>query len=516
MATRTLSRHAPTVSLTSQTLAHDTGSSATDNITNNGAVTLTGLYSGASGTRVNILDGTTVLGLATLDSLGHWTFSTTLGSGTHSLHAVATDLSGRSATTANAAPITVDTSTPTVSCQYETQTVGTNFVQIWGSWSGSGGTTVEIFSGTQDLGAATLIGGNWSFQTPSLPSGNYSFTAVATTVAGNSTQFSGIPPVSVGQFSGTLNLANYNQVWAQDFTTSTSINTNIFPIGWGNPADISFGPNGITLVSNRSEGFANVGFQQADWGKSLSQGYGLYSVTASHPANQGGGIAILLWPSDNIWPGPELDILEDWVDPASQTGTFSIHFKGPNGQDVANVIKFTADLTKPTTYSLDWEKGSLTYYVNGQEIYQVTGAEVPLDAADGGVNSAFGAEIADIGNSYEPSNQVSLTIQNMSYSAPNIAPSASAPVPGTSAASPLAASLLSAPSNLGPSWSAGTQDFGLPPGHLDNVPTGLDNLGNYAGGFHDTGLMSWDHSANWPAAASGATANWWASLAAKY
>ena len=48
----------PTVSITSQVLAHDTGASATDGITSDGTVTLSGKVSGATGTVVRIYDGT--------------------------------------------------------------------------------------------------------------------------------------------------------------------------------------------------------------------------------------------------------------------------------------------------------------------------------------------------------------------------------------------------------------------------------------------------------------------------
>jgi hypothetical protein len=139
------------------------------------------------------------------------------------------------------------------------------------------------------------------------------------------------------------------------------------------------------------------------------------------PAGQGTGVAILLWPANNVWPGPEIDILENWSDPTGQTGYMSVHFKGPNGEDMANSIQFSADLTKQNTFALDWEDGSLTYYINGVELFQNTGTEVPKDAAHGGVNMAFGAQITDIGSNFEPTDTVSLTIYDMNYSVMNSA-----------------------------------------------------------------------------------------------
>ena len=427
------SKIAPVVKITSQKLVADTGASASDLITNNGAVSLTGTVSGTAGTVVRIYDGTVFVGTATLDNRGGWKFSTTLASGTHALRAVATSSSGLSATTANQPAIIVDKSVPTVGFRYESQNAGSSVVDLWGTVSGSVGTTVKVFSNGVDLGTATVTGNTWHLATPSLAAGNYSFSAVATTVAGNSTTFSGIPSLTVGPVSGTLDLSKYTRVWDQNFTTSTAIDRNIFPIVYGNPNQFAFGPNGLTLSSYRADGFANVVFLQENWGSSLSQGYGLYSVTASHPAGQGTGIAILLWPSNNVWPGAEIDILECWDDPTSQSGYMSVHFKGPNGEDMANSIKFSVDLTKPNTFALDWERGSLTYYINGQEIIHITGTEVPKDASDGGVNMAFGAQITDIGTNFEPSDLVSLTIYDMSYSV--MTPAATAPALRTTSTS---------------------------------------------------------------------------------
>ncbi|MEQ1698276.1 MAG: Ig-like domain-containing protein [Hyphomicrobiaceae bacterium] len=409
----------PTVKITSQKLTADTGASATDLITNNGAVKLAGTMSGPTGTTVQIYDGPTLLGTAKLDAKGGWSFSTTLPAGTHALHAVAATKSGVSVATADQPAIVVDKSAPTVAYKYESQVVGSNAVDLWGTVSGAAGTTVKVFANGVDIGMATVTGTTWHMATLDLAPGNYSFSAVATTLAGNSATFSGIPSLTVGQVSGTLDLTKYSKVWEQDFTASSAINTDIFPIVYGNPDQFSFGPNGLTLSSYRADGFANVGFLQANWEPTLSQGYGLYSVTASAPVGQGTGIAILLWPANNVWPGPEIDILENWSDPTGQTGYMSVHFKGPNGEDMANSIKFSVDLSQQNTFALDWQDGSLTYYINGVMLFQITGSEVPKDAAHGGINAAFGAQVTDIGSNFQPTDTVSLTIYDMSYSVLN-------------------------------------------------------------------------------------------------
>ena len=414
----------PAVQVTAQVLTQDTGASGTDRITNNGAVTLSGTVRGATGTTVKIMDGSVVLGLATLDGKGGWNFATTLTDGTHTLAAIAVDPLGNTIGSDTQPSIVVDHTVPTVSYSTESQVAGSNVVQLFGTYSGPAGTRIDIYSGTTNLGTATLsVDQTWQFTTPVLLDGNYSFTAVATTIAGNSATFGGVPSITVGGTTGQLNLANFNTVWKQDFAT-TQLDRDIFPIMYGNASQFSYGDNGLTITSYRSEGFANAGFLQANWGANLGQGYGLYTVTASHPANQGTGIAILLWPSDNIWPGPEIDMVEAWDDPTGQTAYFSVHTKNPvDGSNMVNSIKYSVDLTKANTFSLDWQHGSLTYYVNGHELFHITGSEVPKDFAHGGVNAAFGAQVTDIGGSYQPSDQVSLTIYNMSYASTGPVPS---------------------------------------------------------------------------------------------
>jgi hypothetical protein len=406
----------PVLTITSQRLAKDTGSSPSDLVTNNGLVTLSGRASGLTGT-VRIFDGDVAVGTATVTTNGTWTFTTTLGDGAHALRAVAMDLAGNTTSTAAQPTITVDTSHPVVAFRWENQVVGSNSVQLFGSITASPGTRIDVYSGTTLLGQATITGDTWAFDTPQLAPGDYAFTAVATTPAGLSTTFGGIPSLTVGPSSGTLDLSRFTTLWRQDFTTSTAIDTDIFPIIYGNPADFVFSSAGLTMTSHRADGFPNIGFLQANWGRDLSQGYGLYTVTASHPANQGAGIAILLWPTDNAWPGPEIDMVEDWSDPTSQTAYMSVHFRGPDGTDMANTIRMAVNLTVPNTFALDWEQGSLTYYINGQQVFRITGSEVPSDAAHGGVNAAFGAQVTDIGDSWQPSDEVSLTVLDMSYSA---------------------------------------------------------------------------------------------------
>ncbi len=220
----TVDTTAPAVSITSQILAQDTGASATDNITSNGAVTLSGTTTGAS---VQILDGTTVLGSATLNTTtGVWTYITTLAAGTHALHAVASDLAGNTAATAGAASITVDTTPPAVTITAPAQTAGTSNVALSGTVTAGTGTTVMIFNGSTAVGTATInSSGGWSFS-GSFTAGSYNFKAIATDIAGNTAiatdaAFTVTAPVTSG--SGTLVLGLSEDAYLGDAQFTVSV-----------------------------------------------------------------------------------------------------------------------------------------------------------------------------------------------------------------------------------------------------------------------------------------------------
>src|SRR4029079_1388018 len=89
----------------------DSGTSSTDNITNNTTPTLTG-SSAEVGATVTLYDtnGSTVLGTAVADGSGNWSItSATLSEGSHSLTAKQTDLAGNVSVASSALSVTIDT-----------------------------------------------------------------------------------------------------------------------------------------------------------------------------------------------------------------------------------------------------------------------------------------------------------------------------------------------------------------------------------------------------------------------
>ena len=212
----------------------------------------------------------------------------------------------------------------------------------------------------------------------------------------------------------TLNSSDFKTVW--DTTFNTGINGNIFPVRWGNPDEVSYGPKGVTLTSDGSAS----GFMQADTSTSSGNGYGLYSATFTAPPTQANGVYICMWPGSNAWPGPEIDFFEQ--SGGKQYAT--VHWQGANNSNQYDPTFFTADTSKPTTVACDWEKGSLTYYVDGVELVSFkAGGSVPIpkDYADGGQNESFG--VGNVGPK-----GTTITVSDMSYAVSKGGPVA-APVP---------------------------------------------------------------------------------------
>lgn len=234
-----------------------------------------------------------------------------------------------------------------------------------------------------------------------------------------------------------LDLTNFTTVFNDDFTKDKSLDKSLWNASWGNANQFSFsGANGLLLSGSQATGWNSVGIEQAPSGKSAGEGYGLFQFTGRAAlAGQGVGICFVMWRADNVWldkahPGllTELDLLESWD--ASVTAQATNHYYNnaakPNGELIHTVTGL--NLTQFHTYSMDWEAGSLTYYVDGKEIYQTVGAVVPKDYAHGGVNYTMGAEVTNEASKVTTST-VGLYVKNMSYSTSGGGTAPAAPLP---------------------------------------------------------------------------------------
>ena len=169
----------------------DTGTIG-DGITNDNTLTLTGTAEASS--TVKLYDGATLLGSATANGSGAWSFTTAaLTNGTHSLTATATDAAGNTGVASTALSVTVDTTAPVApaitSFSTDSGTIGdgiTNDNTLTLTGTAEASSTVKLYDGATLLGSATANGsGAWSFTTAALTNGTHSLTATATDAAGN-------------------------------------------------------------------------------------------------------------------------------------------------------------------------------------------------------------------------------------------------------------------------------------------------------------------------------------------
>ena len=102
-------RHAP---VTPAIVSYSTDSgTAGDGVTNDNTLTLTG--NAEANATVKVYDGATLLGSATADGSGNWSYTTAaLANGAHSLTATATDVAGNTSAASSALNVTIDTHAP--------------------------------------------------------------------------------------------------------------------------------------------------------------------------------------------------------------------------------------------------------------------------------------------------------------------------------------------------------------------------------------------------------------------
>jgi len=100
---------------------------------------------------------------------------------------------------------------------------------------------------------------------------------------------------------------------------------------------------------------------------SFSQTYGYFEIRAELPAGQGTWPAFWLLPADQTWP-PEIDVFEMLgKDP---TTIYTTAHTGPNNTSIGHATSVPNTSTGFHTYGVDWEPDFITWYFDGQQIFQ--------------------------------------------------------------------------------------------------------------------------------------------------
>lgn len=180
----TLDTHTPAVP--TMLLAHDTGTFASDGITNNDALKGTA----EAGATVTVQEGSHVLGAATADGSGNWTLTpAALADGAHTLTVTAVDVAGKDSAAATLS-FTLDTTihTPTIAAVDGTIASGGTTADTTPTLTGTAdaGTEVTVYDGSTLLGSTTADGsGAWTYTTALSDGTNHSLTVHSVDLAGN-------------------------------------------------------------------------------------------------------------------------------------------------------------------------------------------------------------------------------------------------------------------------------------------------------------------------------------------
>jgi hypothetical protein len=167
---------------------------AGDGITNDNTLTLTGTAKANS--VVLVYDGATPVGAAIANSSGAWSFTTRpLADGSHSVTAKTIDATGKFVVS-SPLDVKIDTTAPNAPTIATPSSSAGGVVKLAGTAEAN--SKVAVFDGAKQLGIATTDDkGTWSLTTDALATGNHSFTAKATDVAGNTGAASKAVAVSI-------------------------------------------------------------------------------------------------------------------------------------------------------------------------------------------------------------------------------------------------------------------------------------------------------------------------------
>jgi hypothetical protein len=216
------------------TVASDSGSSNTDNITNVATPTFTGTAEATS--TVTIFDGTTAVGTGTATGGNYSITTSTLTAGTHSITAKATDPANNTSVASGALPVTIDIaapaapSTPDLTAASDSGSSNTDNITIVTTPTFTGtaeaNSTVAMLDGAAQVGSATATSGTWTITSSTLTATTHSITAKATDAAGNQSA------ASAG-----LSMTIDTTAPATDFTTpdegtTSTVTTSTYSVAW--------------------------------------------------------------------------------------------------------------------------------------------------------------------------------------------------------------------------------------------------------------------------------------------
>lgn len=263
----TVDTSAPAIpSVPDLTAGSDTGSSSTDNLTNDTTPTFTG--TAEAGATVSVYAGVTPAGTGPATGGSYSVTTSTLPQAVYSFTATATDAAGNSSAASAGLTVTIDTSaatpsTPDLAAASDTGTSDidniTNDTTATFTGSAETGATVTLYDAGVEVGSGVATGGSYSVTTSALAEGARTITARITDAAGNLSSASGglvitvdtTAPVvldsvigkEIGFLSGAIKNGGTYYVYANIVETGGGVATER-----ANVSAITTGGTGLTLT----------------------------------------------------------------------------------------------------------------------------------------------------------------------------------------------------------------------------------------------------------------------------
>ena len=260
-------------------ISTDSGSSATDGITNDPTLIISGTADANTVVTVN-RTGVGALGTATANGSGAWSFNytgTTLPEGTYIFTATSVDLAGNTSAASAAFPVTIDLTAPaapaitaitTDTGTSSTDQITSDATLVLSGTAEANATVTVTRTGTGVIGTTTANGtGAWSFDytATTLPVGSHIFTATATDVAGNTSTASANFTVTV-QAAPAISTQPVGGAYVSGNTISLSVTaTGTGPLSYqwyldGNALTDTGGRSGSTTATLTETGVTVSGF----------------------------------------------------------------------------------------------------------------------------------------------------------------------------------------------------------------------------------------------------------------
>jgi beta-glucanase (GH16 family) len=173
--------------------------------------------------------------------------------------------------------------------------------------------------------------------------------------------------------NGGTNETNHEQQWYVEANYAPTANAGTYTVSSGvlnikaqpTPASLKQHVNGYDYTSGMITNF-----------HSFSQTYGYFEMRAKLPAGQGLWPAFWLLPVDGSWP-PEIDIMETIGSEPDVLNT-TVHYG--DEKSIGSEFKASGLTTGFHTYGLDWSADTLTWYLDGRQVFQ-TATPAGMDKA---------------------------------------------------------------------------------------------------------------------------------------